>query len=108
MIRAPCVLVPLNPGLTVAPNPGNPGYNPLVQDPTATKSVPVFYCIDNQNGDALKGAPPKQITSKDKIRWRYEGLPDANDLLFDGSNINIAAPLIANVRCRDGVVRPMV
>lgn len=100
------VLVPLNPLLPVDPNPADPGYNPLVPDPTATKTVPVFYCIDNQNGDAQLGGA--QITSIDKVRWRYQGLPDSDDLLIDGSNTTIAAPLLANVRCRDGIVRPMV
>ena len=111
------VLVPENPLLPVDPNQflpsppalpdtPNPNYNPLVPDPTATKTVPVFYCIDNQNGNALLGGA--QITSIDKVRWRYEGLPDSNDLLIDGSNTTVSAPLIANVRCRDGAIRPMV
>ncbi len=106
IVPDPSVLEPLNPIEPVDPNPADPGYNPLVPDPTATKTVPVFYCIDNQNGNALLGGV--QITSQDKIRWRYVGLPDSNDLLIDGSNTTVSSPLIANVRCRDGAVRPMV
>ena len=113
----PTVLVPQNPNLPVdtspylpsppnPPNTVNPNYNPLIPDVTATKTVPVFYCIDNQNGNAQYGGV--QITSIDKVRWRYEGLPDSNNLLVDGNNVSVASPLIANVRCRDGVVRPMV
>ncbi len=111
------VFVPQDPNLPVdpnqylpsPPNPANtpnPNYNPLIPDVTATKTVPVFYCLDNQNGDALLGGV--QITSIDKVRWRYVGLPDTNNLLIDGSNVSVASPLIANVRCRDGAVRPMV
>jgi hypothetical protein len=113
----PTVLVPQNPNLPVdpnqylpsppnPPNTVNPNYNPLIPDVTATKTIPVFYCIDNQNGNAQYGGV--QITSIDKVRWRYEGLPDSNNLLIDGNNISVASPLIANVRCRDGAVRPMV
>lgn len=99
-------LVPENPNEPVDLNPSDPGYNPLVPDPTATKTVPVFYCLDNQNGNSLNGGV--QITSIDKVRWRYVGLPDSNDLLVDGSDTTLASPLLSNVRCRDGVVRPMV
>ncbi|MCS6777980.1 MAG: hypothetical protein RMJ43_06575 [Chloroherpetonaceae bacterium] len=69
-------------------------------DPTAMTTAPVFYCIDNRNGNTLIGT--REIFSIEKVRWRYVGASDGN------TGTAAASPLLANVRCRDGVVRPMV
>src|SRR5207302_1395860 len=42
--------------------------------------------------------------SVDRIRWRYVGTPDASS----GSGTTSASPLLANVRCRDGILRPIL
>ena len=106
VVTDPNVLVPENPLLPVDPTPTDPGYNPLVPDPTATTIAPVFYCIDNQNGSVLIGGV--QIVSSQRIRWRYVALPDSSDQFANSAKTTYASPLIANVRCRDGVIRPIV
>ncbi|HZP80477.1 MAG TPA: hypothetical protein VFB21_02450 [Chthonomonadaceae bacterium] len=74
------------------------GANPPIADPTATSTAPVFYCVDNRPGNTTGGATP----AADRLRWRYVGVPD------DNAGTASASPLLANVRCRDGVTRPMV
>lgn len=77
-------------------------------DPTALTTIPVFYCLDNRNGDTtFNGA---FITSIKKVVWRYAGLPDSNSGLTanTGGGTSSVSPLLANVRCRDGNVRPMI
>ncbi len=74
-------------------------------DPSTLAVVPVFYCIDNQRGNAfLTANPTTLISSRDKVRWRYVGAPFSGVVAGTAS----ASPLLANVRCRDGVVRSMV
>jgi hypothetical protein len=74
------------------------GGNVAIADPTATTTVPVFYCVDNQgNTDAMGN----QISSLSKTRWQYVGVAD-------NSGTTSASPLIANVRCRDGNVRSIL
>ena len=94
-------IVPFDPTKNVS------GTNPLTVDPTLTVTAPVFYCIDNKNSNATKsdgmgGFLP--TVTVDRIRWRYAGLPDA----ASGSGTISASPLLANVRCRDGVLRPIL
>ncbi len=80
--------------------------NPLVTDPTLNVTAPVFYCIDSRNSNATKlvNAVTTQTVSVDRIRWRYAGIPDA----FSGSGTSTVTPLLANVRCRDGILRPIL
>ncbi len=67
-------------------------------DPTAQTTAPVFYCLDNRPGADANG---NVISSTDRVRWRYVGASD-------GTGTSSASPLLANVRCRDGVVRPIL
>jgi hypothetical protein len=81
--------------------------NPLVIDPTLNATAPVFYCIDNKNGNATKPdgmGGQIQTVSVDRVRWRYVGIPDA----ASGSGTSTASPLLANVRCRDGNLRSIL
>lgn len=72
-----------------------------IPDPTGQASVPVFYCLDNRNSIDVNNANA-DIPSFQRVRWRMVGLPDG------ASGTESASPMIANVRCRDLVVRPMV
>ncbi len=78
--------------------------NPLIPDPTATITAPVFYCVNNQNLNTLGGDPDGLARSIDRVRWRYVGIADASST----DATSAASPLLANVRCRDGVTRTMV
>ena len=78
--------------------------NPLIQDPTSVVSAPVFYCIDSQNGNVASIGGNGFLPSKLRVRWRYVGAADADDVSATSS----ASPMIANVRCRDGVKRTIV
>ena len=88
-------------GAVPSPDPTSPG-----------GTVPVFYCIDNKNqnqasvyplnGNPLNGTGVPQITSAEKVVWRY--VADAED----GTGTSYSAPLLANVRCRDGQIRSMI
>src|SRR5205085_10177778 len=71
-----------------------------VPDPTAMTTAPVFYCIDNRNGNTLIG--PREIFSIEKVKWRYVGASDGN------TGTASASPMLSNVRCRDGQVRSLV
>ena len=83
-------------------------------DPTGMATVPVFYCIDNRNFDVQIVDPNfgnRLINSADKVIWRYVGVPDADNRIGNIGSVGgteVASPLLANVRCRDGVVRPMI
>ncbi len=76
----------------------------LVPDPTSPGgTVPVFYCIDNKNQNQISAYnATKQITSAEKVIWRYVADSD------NGTGTSYASPVLANVRCRDGIVRSMV
>ena len=88
-------------GTTPTPDPTSPG-----------GTVPFFYCIDNKNqnqasvfplnGNPLNGTGVPQITSAEKVIWRY--VADAEN----GTGTSYSSPLLANVRCRDGLVRSMI
>lgn len=79
-------------------------------DPTAIATVPVFYALDNRpeqdnnNATDAFGKPVVNSAANSiaKVRWRYVGTPDL------GSGTSSASPLLANVRCRDGQVRPIL
>ncbi len=71
-------------------------------DPNSSQTVPVFYCLNNMDEAVTQGTTVTNAPSEDRVRWRYVATPDA------GTGTCIASPLLANVRCRDGVVRPMV
>ncbi len=95
-----------DPNLIIAVDPTQPisPGNPLIADPTATVTAPVFYCLDNQNGNVLGGDSDGFRRSIDQVRWRYVGTADAGNTTGTSS----ASPMIANVRCRDGNTRTMV
>ncbi len=76
--------------------------NPLIADPTATISAPVFYCIDSQAGNTAGTDGNGFLPSAGRVRWRYVGVADAV------TSTVAASPVLANVRCRDGVTRTMV
>lgn len=84
-------------------SPVDPTQTPLTpgNDAYTTFTVPVFYCLNNEDG-LDPNQPGKELPSKTRVRWRYVALPDA------GTGTCTASPLLANVRCRDGKVRPMV
>ncbi len=71
-------------------------------DPFASQTAPVFYCLSNVDEAVGAGTTITNLPSISRVRWRYVATPDA------GTGTCIASPLLANVRCRDGVVRPMV
>ena len=77
-----------------------------VADPTQSNAtVPVFYCINNRSGSDpnLASAPlPPYLESNIKVRWRFVASQDSSIGRSYGS------PALANVRCRDGIIRPMV
>ncbi|MDE2125479.1 MAG: hypothetical protein KGJ62_02710 [Armatimonadetes bacterium] len=77
--------------------------NIATPDPTAEATAPVFYCLDSRNsvGPANDLTDPNYF-SVSRVVWRYVGLPDG------ASGTASASPTLANVRCRDGVTRPMV
>ena len=83
------------------PTNGNSGTS---VDPTAMGTAPVFYCIDNTNGNVQTtvGGVTTYVSSTGKVRWRYVGAID------DATGTSSASPLLADVRCRDGQTRPMV
>ena len=83
--------------------PVGPG-NPLIPDPTATVSAPVFYCIDSQNGNLAGNDSDLFLASWERVRWRYVGIADASS----SNATSAASPAIANVRCRDGNIRTIV
>ncbi|HLK58684.1 MAG TPA: hypothetical protein VKU00_19085, partial [Chthonomonadaceae bacterium] len=85
--------------------PVDPITNPLIPDPTALTTAPVFYCVDNRDGvNAGMNVP-----SINRVKWRYVGIPTStNNFLTPGGGTASASPLLANVRCRDGNVRTMV
>ena len=93
------------PDLTIRSHadPTNSGSGTSV-DPTAMGTAPVFYCIDNTNGNVQTtvGGVTTYVSSTGKVRWRYVGAID------DATGTSSASPLLANVRCRDGQTRPMV
>jgi hypothetical protein len=82
----------------------------LATDPDHTITRPVFYCLGSEEEAILNPlyasnntlAPTISEPSLRRIRWRYVGMPDT------GGGTATASPLIADVRCRDNVVRPMV
>ncbi len=89
-----------------------------ISDPTSSGgTVPVFYCIDNKNQNVgytttgaisanlftgLGGTTDTQITSAQKVVWRFVADSD------DSTGTAYASPVLANVRCRDGVIRSMI
>jgi len=85
-------------------SPVDPTQTPLTpgNDAYTTFTVPVFYCLNNEDGIQIVNGQPQELPSKTRVRWRYVALPDA------GTGTCTASPLLANVRCRDGKVRPMV
>lgn len=95
-----------NTSATIPTDPTQPvsTTNPLIPDPTATVTVPVFYCIDSRNDNSIGTDGDGFIPSIDRVRWRYVGLADAGNL----TGTSVASPAIANVRCRDGQTRTIV
>jgi len=80
------------------------GTNPLIPDPTATITAPVFYCVDSQDGNLAGNSSDLFLSSAQRVRWRYVGIADASST----NSTSAASPAIANVRCRDGNIRTIV
>jgi hypothetical protein len=97
-VQDPTPRIPTDPTLPISAT------NPLIVDPTATITAPVFYCVDSQFGNVVGGDGDGYLPSIGRVRWRYVGIADASN----GSGTSAASPAVANVRCRDGVTRTIV
>ena len=73
-----------------------------IPDPTRVATVPVFYCLSNEDQLGTIGDQNSARASKLRVLWRYVGYPD------NGTSTVFASPVIANVRGRDGAYHTIV